>query len=245
MIRRIARGVLRPLRPAARRLRYLGWKRFCPICEKSVRCFVPYGVYSRPGVGCPLCGSAERHRLAWLVLQKASGLLDGADKRLLHFAPEGCLRTALARRKQLRYVTADLFDPSVDCRVDVAALPFADASFDAAICLMVLQHVVDPSLSLKEIRRVLRPGGWALLSVPIFGETTVEHGTGGFIVSVPTHGFHGDNARRTFGDNFEAFVQGAGFTTRRFYGPELMDAAALERAKVVEMSSPVFLCTRV
>jgi SAM-dependent methyltransferase len=240
----MARRVWRPLRPAARRLRYLGWQRYCPICEKSVRCFVPYGLYSRPDVGCPLCGSAERHRLAWLVLDGASDLFAG-ERTLLHVAPEGCLRTALARRKQLRYVTADLIDPSVDCRVDVATLPFADASFDAAICLMVLQHVADPPRALGELSRVLRPGGWVLLSVPVMGATTVEHGDGGFIHGVPTHGFHGDNAPRTFGEDFEAFVQQAGFTTRRFYGPELMDAAALERAKVVERSSPVFLCTKV
>jgi SAM-dependent methyltransferase len=209
-----------------------------------VRCFVPYGLYSRPDTGCPLCGSAERHRLAWLVLSQASDIFDGAERRVLHVAPEDCLRKGLARRKQLRYLTADLFDPAVDVRTDVAALPFGDGAFDAVIALMVLQHVADPPRALTEIRRVLRPGGWALLSVPIFGKTTVEHGTKGFIDGAPTHGFHGDNAPRTFGEDFETLIELAGFAPRRFYGPELMDAAALERAKVFQPSSPVFLCTK-
>ena len=42
---------------------------------------------------------------------------------------------------------------------DVQALPFADASFDAAIANHMLYHVPDRAKALSELRRVLRPGG--------------------------------------------------------------------------------------
>ena len=46
------------------------------------------------------------------------------------------------------------------------ALPFADASFDAAVMLDVLEHVSDEAAVLAELARVLKPGGWVVISVP-------------------------------------------------------------------------------
>jgi SAM-dependent methyltransferase len=44
--------------------------------------------------------------------------------------------------------------------------PFDDASFDAVLCNQVLEHIFEPDAFLQEIRRVLRPGGKLLLTVP-------------------------------------------------------------------------------
>lgn len=49
---------------------------------------------------------------------------------------------------------------------DVQRLPFADNSFDTVFCSQVLEHVAEPWLALAEFRRVLRPGGKLVLSVP-------------------------------------------------------------------------------
>lgn len=44
--------------------------------------------------------------------------------------------------------------------------PFPGASFDSVLCNQVLEHVFEPTAFLREIRRVLRPGGQLLLTVP-------------------------------------------------------------------------------
>jgi SAM-dependent methyltransferase len=56
--------------------------------------------------------------------------------------------------------TADVVAPLDD-------LPVADASVDAVLCTQVLEHVKDPAAVLGELARVLRPGGWLWLTVPL------------------------------------------------------------------------------
>lgn len=46
--------------------------------------------------------------------------------------------------------------------------------FDGILCSHVLEHVPDDRRALGEFYRVLKPGGWAVLNVPIEGETTME-----------------------------------------------------------------------
>ena len=45
-------------------------------------------------------------------------------------------------------------------------IPVADGSFDSALCTSVLEHLEEPELAIRECRRVLRPGGTAIYSVP-------------------------------------------------------------------------------
>jgi ubiquinone/menaquinone biosynthesis C-methylase UbiE len=46
---------------------------------------------------------------------------------------------------------------------DLTRLPYADAAFDAVVCGWVLEHLPDPRPGLRELTRVLRPGGKLLL----------------------------------------------------------------------------------
>ena len=48
---------------------------------------------------------------------------------------------------------------------DLTRLPYADAIFDAVVCGWVLEHLPDPRPGLRELARVLRPGGKLLLMV--------------------------------------------------------------------------------
>lgn len=72
-----------------------------------------------------------------------------------------------------RYVGIDVFDgPEVDAViVPGQRWPADDAAFDAVLCTQVLEHVGDLEHTVAELRRVMRPGADAVVTVPfIFGE---------------------------------------------------------------------------
>ena len=126
---------------------------------------------SRLNAKCPGCSSLERHRFQWQLLDE---LLDGRDRSqlsLLHFAPEPCLEVRL-RPQFGTYLSADLFRTNVDRQVDVQNMPMADNSFDVILCSMVLHYVEDFEAGLREINRVLKPGGLAMLPVPMIHQNT-------------------------------------------------------------------------
>jgi SAM-dependent methyltransferase len=65
------------------------------------------------------------------------------------------------------YVGMDIAPSKATAAVgDVQCLPFAANSFDTVFCSQVLEHVPEPGLSLQELMRVLKPGGYLVLSVP-------------------------------------------------------------------------------
>lgn len=138
----------------------------CPVCERRYRRFLPFGLNGRRNARCPGCGSLERHRFMWLHLRDRHRLLQ-RRLRLLHIAPEHCIRDALAANPALHYISVDMFDPAADRAADMTALPFRDGSFDFAICSHVLEHVEDDRTAMAELFRVLAPGGRAVVMVPI------------------------------------------------------------------------------
>jgi len=66
----------------------------------------------------------------------------------------------------LQYTTADLESPIADVKVDIQSLPFNENTFDVVICNHVLEHVPDDKKAMREIFRVLKSGGFAIIQVP-------------------------------------------------------------------------------
>ncbi len=62
------------------------------------------------------------------------------------------------------YVGVDLDNPAADLEGTVEALPVPDGSFDLVLCTQVLEHADDPAAAVRELRRVLAPGGRVLAS---------------------------------------------------------------------------------
>lgn len=139
----------------------------CPICEAEFRKFLPYGRNSRPNALCPSCLSLERHRLIWLYLKRKTDFFTQPHK-MLHIAPELCFMPRFEDIKFLDYITGDIESPLAKVKMDIHKIPFDDNTFDIVFCNHVLEHVDNDILAMTEIRRVLKPGGWAILQVPFF-----------------------------------------------------------------------------
>ncbi len=194
-----------------------------PIDGFGYRTLLPYGrMAQRRNALAPKSLSLERHRLIWLYLHRE---LDLANRpyRILHMAPEWALRKRLAHMENLRYTTADLSSPWAQVHCDIQALPFPDESFDLILCNHVLEHIPDDRLAMRELYRVLAPGGTAILLVPIDENRadTLEDPA----INTPKlreRYYHQRDHLRLYGRDYAERLQAAGFLVQvRDYAAEL------------------------
>lgn len=141
----------------------------CPICGYKGIDFEPYPQLMHKEVICPDCRGQERHRAAWLYLEQNKHLLNAGNK-ILHFAPEQPFYD-LFKSKDIEYHAVDLVptNPRVEEKMDIQNIQYDDNYFDFIYCSHILEHVPDDIKAMSELRRVLKPGGIALIMVPING----------------------------------------------------------------------------
>jgi SAM-dependent methyltransferase len=187
--------------------------RTCPICGYQ-GVFISVGRPSRWDARCLECGSRERHRLTHLWRTEGGG--DRlAGKRILHFAPEKVVMRQM--RGNPLYETADLHQAGVTHRLDITALPFPDATYDVVMAHHVLEHIDDDRRAIAELFRVLKPGGFAVLSVPLNGtrQETYENPAVTDPIGRTAH-FSAPDHRRLYGLDFAGRLEAAGFVPRIF-----------------------------
>jgi len=139
-----------------------------------------------------------------------TNLFDGTPKRMLHVAPEPWLGVPLARVRGIDRITADLSNPSAMVRMDLTDAPFPAEEFDIIYCSHVLEHIPNDRRAMRELYRVLRTGGWAILQVPVLRETTFENPS----VTSPAerlHLFGQEDHVRVYGKDYGDRLTAAGF----------------------------------
>jgi SAM-dependent methyltransferase len=195
---------------------YRGNTYVCPIINKSYRKFLPYGrTNPRSNALCPESLSLERHRLLYLFLQQKTDFFK-RKLQVMHVAPELCMIDPFEKQHEEGYITTDLESPLAKVKADIHQLPFDEDIFDVAICNHVLEHVENDIKAMKEIYRVLRPGGWAILQVPFFPplpEKTEEDIT----IQDPRERerlFGQDDHVRKYGKDYAERLRSAGFKVK-------------------------------
>ena len=153
---------------------YAGNSYECNICGAGLRTFEIYSTTARDPLQCPFCYSRPRHRIAYLYVQQKTDLFDGTPKRMLHIAPELSLGLKFREIPNMDYLSGDLNPDAAMVEMDITDIQYPDDSFDVIYCSHVLEHVPDDRKAMRELARVLRPGGWAIIAVPVIRDKTFE-----------------------------------------------------------------------
>lgn len=173
--------------------RFTGFKYYCPLCRRYARAFTPITVYpgqptidkyqiiamgKNPHYRCPWCNSSDKERLVWAYLQfKTDFLTTTRPLSVLHVAPEKNTKNYFKGRPSVTYIAGDKFEGAEKYTsehyggaqyLDITNMgEFKNETFDLIICNHVLEHVLDDKRGMREIYRVLKKGGVAVLQVPI------------------------------------------------------------------------------
>ena len=191
----------------------------CPLCERTRKNFAPMGIVAKRKAYCPSCKSFDRHRHFWHFLKNEKPEIFKEKLTLLHWAPEDCLSVLLEKYENLTYIRGDIDrpnDPKI-LKLDITNTDLPDKSVDVVFCNHVLEHIPDDHLALTEIVRVLKPGGYALIMVPLYidQEKTYED----FSITSPEdrvlHFDQEDHVRR-YGLDFIQRLKKAGFIVKHY-----------------------------
>lgn len=155
---------------------------------------------------CPRCGSIGRDR--FLIHSLCSRVPASQRLRLLETSPrmgEG-YRTCMSR--WFDYTASD-FDERAhkgSVQIDLQAIDLPTASLDVLMTAHVLEHVPQTDDAVAEMRRVVRPGGWLVLQVPLLQAHTAPP---------ETPEFHGDDTPVfwRFGFDLTERLRSHGFAT--------------------------------
>jgi SAM-dependent methyltransferase len=177
------------------------------------------GMGHKRNVRCPNCKANHRIRLLQLFFDLRTSVFE-EPVRLLHISPHRHLARVFRERPNIDYVSGALFPERIPglpaMKVDVTEIDFPEDEFDLVVCNHVLEHVQEDVQAMEEIFRVLRPGGFSVLQVPLALDlpTTLEDPS---IVDPRERAaaFGQKDHLRLYGLDYFERLEGAGFRVER------------------------------
>jgi SAM-dependent methyltransferase len=241
MIPQRVKSSLRRIKKAAK---YYGRERFCPVCSRYSSKFEMFGNVPRSDALCIWCGALERHRFVWLFLQRKTDFFTSKrGLKMLHIAPEVCFESRFRLLAGPGYLTADLVAETVDVKMDITDIGYADETFDAIYCSHVLEHVSDDIKAMTEFRRVLNKGGWAILLVPISAAQTIEDPT----ITDPNERlklFGQEDHVRSYGPDYVDRLRTAGFEVSCFSPGDFLSETEIVQMGITKAAGEIYFCQR-
>ena len=162
---------------------------------------------------------------------------------MLHIAPERCFEPKLKKLLKRNYITADLYDSHAMIKMDITEIIYPDDYFDVIYCSHVLEHVQDDRKAMKEFYRLLKPGGWAILIVPIEAEKTFEDPS----ITEPSDRlkiFGQEDHVRIYGNDYIDRLIEAGFRVQISSARDLLKKIDQELMGLTSENEKVFYCTK-
>jgi len=159
------------------KLKYAGNKVICPCCKSTFKEFAPFGDSRRRNAWCPECQGLERHRLLWMYFENKTNIYTDQLK-VLHIAPEDIFFHHFKKQKNIDYYPVDIYPHLYPKGTNYFDLlnPAADAGmYDVIICNHVFQYIEDDKKAMENIYKLMKPGGWGIMQVPINGQTAVTY----------------------------------------------------------------------
>lgn len=234
---------LRDIYLQGRAILYRGDQLFCPACSRHFRTFLTGGTNRRSNVMCPGCSSVERHRLLALYLENRTDIFQ-RQLKVLHFAPEYMLQKRLGALPNLDYTSADLRSQYAQFKIDITNIPYGNDSFDVILCSHVLEHVDDDKKAMVELFRVLRPGGGAILQVPLDPSLDKTYEDPNIISPEDrAHHFGQSDHVRQYGRDYEDRLKGAGFAVKVDSYVRELEPAMIEKYRL-DRAEDIYYCTK-
>ena len=218
--------------------------RYCPICETDHEKFNSFGYNPREDALCPTCGSLERHRLSWLIIKDKIKNKDITNNNLLHIAPEKIFMEKFTNLFNENYLTADLYDKNAKIKMDITNIEYPEESFDYIYCSHVLEHIKDDKKAMRELNRVLKKDGWAILLVPIMtkGPTEEDHS-----INTPAermkHYGHPDHVRN-YGCDYKKRLEESGWEVEVIYAEDFLTTKEIELMGITKAAGEIYFCTK-
>lgn len=237
------RSTLRSVRQYLRSLKYIGCRRHCPVCNRNSRKFGAIGIVSRDDAQCLHCGAVERHRLVWLYFKRNTSLFSGQPLKMLHIAPEEIFEKLLRPLFGDNYLTADLHSPSAMAKMDITDIQYPENTFDVIYCCHVLEHVPDDKKAMRELFRVLKHGGWAILLVPITAMKTFED----YSITDPEErlkNFGDPTHVRLYGPDYMERLAEAGFCVQLSKPSDFLTPEEIEHMGITSAAGDIYFCTK-